>query len=90
MAIKLTSAQAAKLGLVPAKALRPGSHEAIVAAYPDALIEAVIADLGRRNLRDQRDHEVRWAAERCSAARHERAARKARGTWTLCKPQTQP
>lgn len=69
--------------------LRRGNHELIVAAYPDALIEAVIADLGQRNLKDQRDHEVRWAAERCSAARHERQARKAAGTWSIVKPGKQ-
>lgn len=85
MQIKLTPAQAAKLGIRPAAAPAPGSHEGIVAAYSDQMIQLVIDDLGARNLRDQRDHEVRWCAERCSAARHERQARKLAGKWTIQK-----
>jgi hypothetical protein len=56
--------------------MKPGSHQAIVRAYPDDLIEDIIADLGRYNLRDLRDHETRWKAERLSAARAERRRRK--------------
>lgn len=58
-----------------------GSHEWVVRAWPDTLLVHVIEDLGKRNLRDQRDHAVRWQAERCSAARHERKRRKEDGTW---------
>lgn len=83
--MKLTAAEAAKLGILPAQSLRPGSHEAIVASYSDAMLESVIEDLGKRNLRDQKDHEVRWAAARLSACRHERARRKQAGTWTIDK-----
>lgn len=53
-----------------------GTHEAVVVTYSDALLEAVIQDLGRRNLRDQSDHEIRWSAQRLSAARAERRRRR--------------
>ncbi len=56
--------------------MKPGSHQAIVRTYSDDLIEDIIADLGRFNLRDLRDHETRWKAERLSAARAERRRRK--------------
>lgn len=73
MAARMSRKEAVRAGLVPAE---PGSHEAIVRGYPDWMLSAVIADLGKRNLRDQRDHATRWAAERCSAARWERKRRK--------------
>ena len=53
-------------------------HANAVRDYSDATIEAAIADLGRRNLRDQSNHEVRWMAERSTALRAERRARKAK------------
>ena len=81
--IRLSADQAAKLGIVPSTALRPGSHAGVVAAYPDALIEAAIDDLGKRNLRNQQDHETRWCAERASALRAERRKRKDAGTWSI-------
>lgn len=56
--------------------MKPGSHQAIVKTYSDDLIEDLIADLSRFNLRDLRDHETRWKAERLSAARAERRRRK--------------
>ena len=56
--------------------MKPGSHQAIVKTYSDQLIEDIIADLGRFNLRDLRDHETRWKAERLSACRAERRRRK--------------
>lgn len=59
------------------------THEAQVAGYPDALLVAVIEDLGKRNLRDMRDHETRWCAERSKAARAERRSRKGKGVWKL-------
>lgn len=80
MAIRLTPTQASKLGL-PAPKPQPGTHAGIVAAYNDTLLERLIADLGKRNLRNQQDHETRFLAERSSAARHERRTRKANGTY---------
>lgn len=74
-AMKLSEKQARALGVIPEVAPRPGSHEGQVREYPDWLLEAIIADLGKRNLRDMRDHEVRWCAERCKAARAERRRR---------------
>lgn len=71
--MKMTSAQAARMGLIEPP---PGSHDAIVRTFPDWLLEAVIGDLGRRNLRDYRNHETRWLGERASAARAERRRRK--------------
>lgn len=64
-----------KAGILTAPPKR-GSHEAIVATYSDDLLEVVIADLGRRNLRDYRDHETRFCAERLSASRTERKLRR--------------
>lgn len=75
--MKITSAQAIAAGLIQPP---PGSHEAIVRRYSDRLLEAVIADLGSRNLRNLRDHETRFLAERCKAARAERRRRKATHT----------
>lgn len=54
-------------------------HAATVATYSDALLDALLADCGRRNLRDYRDHETRWLAARSSAARAERKRRKTAG-----------
>jgi hypothetical protein len=61
------------------------SHELAARSYSDGLIDAIIDDLGNRNLRDQRDHETRWLAQRSSALRAERRRRKslAHGTTTL-------
>lgn len=70
---KATAMAAATVQELP---IKPGSHQAIVASYSDELIEAVIADISRYNLRDLRDHETRWKAERLSAARAERRRRK--------------
>ena len=69
----MSKKEAVRAGLIPPE---PGSHEAVVLGYSDTLLAGVIEDLGRRNLRDQRDHATRWAAERCSAARWERRRRK--------------
>lgn len=52
-------------------------HAKAVREYSDETIEAAIADLGRRNLRDQANHETRWMAELSTALRAERRARKA-------------
>jgi hypothetical protein len=57
--------------------MKPDPHTTAVATYPNWLLEAVIRDMGERNLRNQRDHEVRWCAERSSAARAERRKREA-------------
>ena len=59
------------------------SHYVTVAAYPDHLLEALIADIGTRNLRNLRDHETRFLADRSKAARAERRERQAAGKWTL-------
>jgi hypothetical protein len=61
------------------------SHEGIAATYSDTVLEGIIADASRRNLRDYSDHETRWWAARSSACRAERRARKAAGTWSLGK-----
>jgi len=52
--------------------------EQIVAHYPTALLEQILADIGQRNLRDYRDNETRWLAERASAVRKELRRRKAK------------
>ena len=52
------------------------SHAKIIAAYPDHLVSAIIADLGGRNLRDYKDPAVRWCGERVKAARAEAKRRK--------------
>lgn len=52
------------------------THDEIVALYPNDMLDKIIADLGARNLRDQRDHEIRWLAERSKALRAERRRRK--------------
>jgi len=80
----MTKRDAVRGGFVPPE---NGSHEAVVAEYSDELLVAVIADCGRRNLRDQRNHETRWLSERMSAARFERRKRQAAGTWTLELPK---
>lgn len=74
MPIRITTTQAAALG-IDAKP-KPGSHEAIVRTYSDALLEAVIEGHKHRNLRDYRDHETRWLGDRIKAARAERRRRK--------------
>lgn len=60
-----------------ATAPRPNEHARAVRGYTDDMLDAVIADLSRRNLRDYGNHETRWLAERSSACRAERRARKA-------------
>ena len=50
-------------------------HQVTVAGYCGALLEEVIADLSRFNLRNYRDHETRWKAERLSAAKKELKSR---------------
>lgn len=52
-------------------------HEQAARRAPDWLVEAVITDLGSRNLRNLGDHETRWSADRCKAMRAERRRRKA-------------
>jgi hypothetical protein len=52
------------------------SHAGIAATYDDELLEAIIADLGKRILSNLRDHETRFLAERLKACRAERRARK--------------
>jgi hypothetical protein len=51
-------------------------HELAARRAPDWMIEAVIGDLGKRNLRNLRDHETRWCADRSKAFRAERRRRK--------------
>lgn len=75
----ITSTQAAALGLIAPVKPAPGSHDAVVIQYPCWMLDAVIADAGTRNLRDYRDHETRWLAERCKAARAERRRRALKG-----------
>jgi len=70
----MTRAQATRLGLTKPT---PRSHEGIAASYSDSLLEAVIHDLGKRNLSNLRDHATRFLAERCKACRAERRNRKA-------------
>lgn len=74
----MTKKEAVRAGLMKPE---PGSHEAVVRGYSDELVQGIIDDLGKRNLRDLRDHATRWQAERSSAARAERRRRKAAGTW---------
>lgn len=50
--------------------------EQIVAHYPTPLLRQILADIGKRNLRDYRDHETRWLAARVSAVRKELKRRK--------------
>jgi hypothetical protein len=78
MPIRITAAQAARAGLTttPEAPPAPGTHAAIVRTYSDDLLEDLIADLGKRNLSNQRDHDTRFLADRCSAARAERRRRK--------------
>lgn len=70
----ITAKQAEALGIATPPPAR-GSHEAIVRTYSDDLLEDIITDLGRRNLRDFRDHATRWMGERLKAARAERRTR---------------
>jgi len=58
-------------------------HEKMLDGVSDGMIAGIIADAEKRNLRDQRDHELRWWSQRSSAARAIRRERKAAGTWTL-------
>lgn len=51
-------------------------HIRAVSSYPDWLLDAVIDDLGKRNLRNYQDNETRWLAGRASAARAERRRRR--------------
>lgn len=53
------------------------THDRAIASYTDDMLDAVIADLGRQNLRDYGNHETRWLAERSSACRALRRERKA-------------
>lgn len=81
MPIRLTTAQATRAGIMPPTTLpprtaAPGSHAGIAATYSDDLLESIIADLGKRNLSNLRDHETRFLAERSKACRAERRARK--------------
>lgn len=69
----MNTAQATRLGLIKPT---PRSHEGVAASYSDQTIEAVIGDLGKRNLSNLRDHETRFLAERCKALRAERRNRK--------------
>lgn len=54
----------------------PTEHDKAVAQYSGELLEDIIADLSKRNLRDFKDHEVRWSAQRLKACRAERRRRK--------------
>lgn len=65
------------------------SHLVTVAAYPDHLLEALIADLGSRNLRNLKDHEVRFLADRSKAARAERRKRQDAGKYTISPTRKQ-
>lgn len=60
-------------------------HRKMLDGVSDGMIEGIIRDAERRNLRDQRDHETRWWSERSSEARAIRRERKAAGTWTIQK-----
>ena len=76
MPLRLTTAQASAAGILKAPEPYPGSHAAIVRTYSPGLLDAVIDDLSRRNLRDYSNHATRWTAERLSEARAERRRRK--------------
>jgi hypothetical protein len=65
----------------------PREHLLAVGAYPDALIQSSIDDLGGRNLSNIRDHEIRWMADRSKALRQVRRERKTAGTWSIPKRQ---
>lgn len=82
--MRMSRKDAFRAGLVPAER---GSHEAVVAGYSDALLVAIIADVGGRNLSNHRDNETRWLSERVSAARWERKRRQQAGTWSLELPR---
>jgi hypothetical protein len=52
------------------------SHALTVSQYSDELLESVFEELSTQNLRNYRDHETRWKADRLSAIRKERNTRK--------------
>ena len=54
------------------------AHSLTVSQYSDELIEAVYAELSPQNLRNYKDHETRWKAERLTAIRTERNKRNPR------------
>lgn len=83
----MTTAEAVKAGIIPEPEPERGSHEHMVSLDNDYVLEAVINDLGKRNLSDYRDHETRWCADRLRAARAERRKRKAAGTYC---PEVEP
>jgi hypothetical protein len=51
------------------------AHALTVSQYSDDLLEAVFQDLSTQNLRNYKDHETRWKAERLTAIRAERNKR---------------
>lgn len=77
MPARISLKQAEQLGLTAPAPPKMGSHEWTVAQFSDRALEGTIAELSKRNLRDQSDHETRWCAARLSAARAERRQRKA-------------
>ena len=67
----------------PAKRTKAVGHALMVFDLSDEAIAGIIADAEKRNLRDRKDHEVRFWSERSSAARAIRRMRKDAGLWTL-------
>jgi hypothetical protein len=50
-------------------------HTLTVSQYSDELLEAVFLELSTQNLRNYKDNETRWKAERLTAIRAERNKR---------------
>ena len=67
----------------PVKRTRAEEHAVMVFDLSDRAIAGIIASAEGMNLRNQKDHEVRWWSERSSAARAIRRLRQADGTWTI-------
>ena len=54
-------------------------HAQIVAGLSPKLIPLIIDDLKKRNLRDYRDHETRWTADRLRALKLQHKANLKKG-----------
>ena len=65
-------------------------HARAIRDYPPHLLEDIYADLSARNLRNQRDHEIRWLAYRLSAVatrRRELGMSRGKPRKTISKPK---
>ena len=83
--IRLTSVQAAKLGIpsAPEEPSAKWSDRWWVSNYSDNALEGAYRDLQKRNLRNYHDPEIRDQARRLQAIAAERRARKDAGTWSI-------